>query len=655
VTIRTLLIANRGEIARRIIVTCRSLGIRTVAVFSDADSDARHVSEADEAVHIGAARAADSYLNTTNIIAAALRTGAEAIHPGYGFLAENADFAQAVTDAGVVFIGPGVESIRLGADKQAARELMAGVGVPVLPGVSLHEEDIAALTMEDLEFPLLVKAAAGGGGRGMRRVNTATELPAAIAGARREAESAFGDGRLYVEELVVGARHVEVQVLGDSQGNIVHLGERECTIQRRYQKLIEESPSPSIDHGLREEILRTAIQCAQTIEYVGAGTVEFVIDQQDRFYFIEFNTRLQVEHTVTEVVTGLDIVALQIRIAQGAALPSQGDLAAPVGHSIEARVYAEDTTSGFLPQAGTIHHVAALDLPGIRIDSAVAGGESVGTEYDSLLMKVVSHGDSRAEATARLRGALKNLVIHGPPTNVPLLVAAISSEDFSAAAVTTGWLEENLEGLVHSPDAAATRLDMIAAAHVAQYRRRASATTMASIPSGWRNVPTAPQSQDFTTRNGQTVTVTYTINGSALAATVGSVAITGRIESIGSTSVTITSDGLRRTFKVTRYGSDIFVDGTNGPTALTHLPRHAAPTVAAPAGALIAPLPGRIVEVYVGVGDTVIAGETLVTIEAMKLEHRVVAPAPGTVTSIAVEVGDQVTREMPLLQIEEAP
>ncbi len=418
---RKLLIANRGEIAARIMRTAHGLGIATVAVFSDPDADAPYVTMADEAVRLPGAAPADTYLRGEAIIAAAVKAGADAVHPGYGFLSENAAFARACADAGLVFVGPRPDTITAMGDKVAAKAIMAAAGVPVLPGVTITgAEDLAAAAAE-VAYPLLVKAAYGGGGRGMRLVRDPAELAEAVTGARSEAASAFGDGTVFLERFVTDPRHVEVQILGDHAGTVVHLFERECSIQRRYQKILEECPSPAVGGELRAALTKAAVAAGQAIGYVGAGTVEFVLDRDGSFYFLEVNTRLQVEHPVTEEVTGLDLVELQLRIAEGEPLPPEVREARISGHAIEARLYAEDVPAGFLPVTGTLHRFALPPAPGIRVDTGVADGTVVGPHYDAMLAKVIGHGRSRADAARRLARALGEAEIHGVTTNRDLL------------------------------------------------------------------------------------------------------------------------------------------------------------------------------------------------------------------------------------------
>ncbi|MBL7521022.1 ATP-grasp domain-containing protein, partial [Frankia sp. CNm7] len=446
--ITKLLVANRGEIAARVLRTARELDIGCVAVFSDADADAPFVAAADEAVRLPGASPAETYLRGDLVIAAALRTGADAIHPGYGFLSENAGFARACADAGLVFVGPPPAVIEAMGSKTRAKELMAAAGVPVLPGLVVDEELAAdetalARAAASLEFPLLVKAVHGGGGRGMRIVRAPAELPAAVAGARREAASAFGDGAVFLERYVERPRHIEVQIFADAHGHVTHLFERECSIQRRYQKIIEEAPSVAVDDELRGRLGSAAVAAATAIGYVGAGTVEFVLDRSGRFFFLEVNTRLQVEHPVTEEITGLDLVRTQLLVAEGAPLPPELLTARITGHAIEARLYAEDVAAGFGPSTGTVHRFEVPALPGIRVDSGVADGSVVGVHYDPMLAKVIAHGASREQAVRRLAKALDGTRVHGVTTNRSLLVAILREPEFRAGDIDTGYLDRH--------------------------------------------------------------------------------------------------------------------------------------------------------------------------------------------------------------------
>jgi len=498
-----LLIANRGEIARRVMRTARRLGIPTVAVYSDPDRDAPFVREADEAVRLPGATPAETYLDGAAIVAAATATGADAVHPGYGFLSENEGFARACAEADLVFVGPSPEAIGAMGSKLSAKELMGTAGVPVLPGASVTDPDEARATADRLGYPLLVKAAYGGGGRGMRVVRSSEEVAEAVASAGREAGAAFGDPTVFLERFVDDPRHIEVQIFGDTFGRVVHLFERECSIQRRYQKIIEEAPSPAVDPERRSALGSAAVTAARTLGYVGAGTVEFVMDQAGDFFFLEVNTRLQVEHPVTEEVTGLDLVALQLEVAGGAPLPEAVLAAGLSGHAIEARLYAEDVAAGFLPVSGTLSTVAIPAGPGVRVDSGVEDGSVVSTHYDAMLAKVVAWGETRAVAASRLADALAGARLHGLVTNRDLLVGVLRHPEFLAGHTDTGFLTR------HDPAAlgrrlppAGRRLHALAAAVAGQAERRRVAPVQPAVPSGWRNVGDGFQTTTFADAEG---------------------------------------------------------------------------------------------------------------------------------------------------------
>jgi acetyl/propionyl-CoA carboxylase alpha subunit len=498
VSIRKLLIANRGEIASRIIRTARAMDITTVAVFSDPDAGLPYVLEADESVRLPGSAPGETYLRGEALIAAAAATGADAVHPGYGFLSENAGFAQACAAAGLTFVGPSPEAIEAMGSKTAAKELMAAAGVPVLPGAVFEdgaEPDPAELrkAAEDIGFPVLVKAAYGGGGRGMRIVASADEIAGAVSSARREAASAFGNGTVFLERFVESPRHIEVQILGDAAGTVVHLFERECSIQRRYQKIIEEAPSPAVGDGLRAELCRAAVAAGRAIGYVGAGTVEFVLDSSGRFFFLEVNTRLQVEHPVTELITGLDLVRLQLEIAAGRPLPPEVTGAAFTGHAIEARLYAEDVPAGYLPASGDLHTFEINLSNGLRVDTGFASGTRVSTFYDSMLAKVIGYGPTRDEARRTLAGALSRARLHGVVTNRDLLVGILREPEFAAGAIDTGYLDRHQPAELCPVDAQAGPVHLLAVALAGQARRRAEAPALATLPSGWRNNPSTPQ------------------------------------------------------------------------------------------------------------------------------------------------------------------
>ncbi|HEY3485338.1 MAG TPA: DUF2118 domain-containing protein [Ilumatobacteraceae bacterium] len=636
---RKLLVANRGEIARRIFRTARRMGISTVGVFSDVDHHAPHVSEADEAVQLHGSTPAETYLDVDAIIAAAKRTGADAIHPGYGFLSENAAFARRCAAEGITFVGPSPETIDAMGSKVAAKEMMAAAGVPVLPGVTVREGDDVLAAAAVTGWPVLVKAAFGGGGRGMRVVRTEADLDEAVASARREAGAAFGDDTVFLERYVDDPRHIEVQVFGDTHGTITHLFERECSIQRRYQKVIEEAPSPAVDAAQRERLCDAAVAAARTVDYVGAGTVEFVADQHGEFFFLEMNTRLQVEHPVTEMVTGLDLVELQLRVARGEALPRAALDAGLDGHAIEVRLYAEDVHAGFAPVSGPIERLEIEPAPGLRVDSGYEGGSVVSTFYDAMLAKVIAWAPTRADATDALIGALTKARVHGPPTNRDLLVNVLRHSEFRAGRLDTGFLERN-DCTGAAAGLAERRVHALAAALARQAERRLGT----SLPSGWRNVPTGLQRAEFDVLHdpdAARVSVGYRFDRSAVTAEIDGDRVDVAVWVAEPGVVELTVDGVRRRVVVHRAGPVVYVDDGATSTTLREVARFEVPGVAVASGSLLAPMPGTVVRVNAAVGDRVKAGDPLVVIEAMKMEHRVNSPADGTVVSM-VAVGVQV-------------
>ncbi|MFJ6573950.1 biotin carboxylase N-terminal domain-containing protein [Streptomyces sp. NPDC091292] len=655
--IRRLLIANRGEIAARVIRTARSLGIATVAVYSDPDARAPHVTLADESVRLPGAAPADTYLRGDLIVEAARERGADAIHPGYGFLSENADFARACGDAGLTFVGPSPGAIAAMGSKLEAKALMEAAGVPVLPGAQVTDDAALFALAAPVGYPLLVKAAHGGGGRGMRLVREREELADAVDRARGEAASAFGDGTVFLERFVEDPRHVEVQILGDTHGNVVHLFERECSIQRRYQKIIEESPSPAVDEELRAELGAAAVAAGKAIGYVGAGTVEFVLDAAGHFSFLEVNTRLQVEHPVTELVTGLDLVALQLRMAEGEAIPPEVLDARLAGHAIEARLYAEDAEAGFAPATGTLHRFATPELPGIRVDSGVADGSVISPHYDAMLAKVIAHGRTRTEAARRLEQALLHSTLHGVTTNRDLLVGILREPEFLAGGTDTGYLtRHDPRHLCAEPDGKSPgEAHAVAAALAWQAGHRSAAPVLRTMPTGWRNVPSAPQRVTYV-RGAQTLEVALRFDAAEThdTADVVEVTVNGgefgglvRVRKATPDRVDLEVDGSRRTYTVHRVtaGADrteVYVDGPDGSSALTETPRFPEPATAAAAGSLTASIPGVVVRVLADPGTAVAAGQPLLVLEAMKMEHTVTAPTSGELAEVRVEPGRQV-------------
>ncbi|WP_436531320.1 acetyl/propionyl/methylcrotonyl-CoA carboxylase subunit alpha [Actinoplanes sp. HUAS TT8] len=611
--IRKLLVANRGEIARRIFRTCRMLGIETVAVY--AEKSDLHPAEADVAVVI------DSFLNAEQIVEAARKAGADAVHPGYGFLSENAQFARAVEAAGLIWIGPAPDAIEAMGDKIRAKKLVAAAGVPVLDG--------------DETFPLLIKAAAGGGGRGMRVVTEPGALRSELAAASAEAQSAFGDGTVFTEPYLPQARHIEVQVLGDQRGRIWVVGDRDCSIQRRHQKIVEEAPAFLLGEPTREALHRYARAAAEAVDYQGAGTVEFLVDGE-RIFFLEMNTRLQVEHPVTEAVTGLDLVAWQIAIAEGRELPSAPP--EPSGHAIEVRLYAEDPANGFAPQTGRLR---AFDFgaPGIRVDSGVEAGSEVGVRYDAMLSKIIAYGDDRASAIRLLSDALRRGVLHGVGTNLALLRAILGDDDFVAGRVDTALLDRRIAVWTSAGEDHAVRKAALAAAVGSAVRAATSGNVQARIPVAWRNVPSQERVRTYR-HGGLEYAVTYAARGGRLESSW----LPGvRVESVSAAGPVVLDDhGVRETYRVTVVDGGVDVHGPAGAFDLHDVPKFADPAADLAAGSLLASMPGLIVALHVAEGDQVEAGAPIVVLEAMKMQQTLTAPADGVVSALAAEVGRQV-------------
>ena len=664
---RSVLIANRGEIAVRVIAACREAGLRAIAVYSDADRRALHVARADEAYPIGPAPARESYLNSSAILAAARDSGAEAIHPGYGFLSENAAFARAVLDAGLVWIGPPPAAIAAMGDKVAAKRLMAEAGVPLVPGYDgPGDEAELATRAAAIGFPVLIKAAAGGGGRGMRVVERKADFAGALAAARREALAAFGDARVFLERYLRDPRHIEVQVFGDNHGNVVHLGERECSIQRRHQKIVEEAPSPAVDPALRARLGAAAVAAARAVGYVGAGTVEFLLDAAGDFCFLEMNTRLQVEHPVTELVTGLDLVRLQLSVAAGERLPFVQDEVALRGHAIECRVYAEDAAAGFLPSSGPLRLFAPPSGPGIRNDVGVATGDEVGVHYDPQLAKLIVHAPDRPAAIARLARALGDYAVLGPTTNLPFLARIVAHPAFRAGETTTGFialLAPASAGEGATAEARPPREVLLGAAALAILDREARARRSARPANPWRTLG-AWQA------NGGGATLRLRHGGEeyplTLARGVGDAWNVG----FGAEQATITVERRGQGELVIREGRRaLALHGVIAPEGYLlswagvayRLTTPAPPTVEAALGAasvaggqgaLTAPMPGKILAVAVAVGDIVSANQPLLVLEAMKMEHTIAAPHAGTVRRLPYALGAVVAAGAVLAEIE---
>ncbi|SNX59673.1 biotin carboxylase /acetyl-CoA carboxylase carboxyltransferase subunit alpha [Streptomyces sp. TLI_55] len=628
----TVLVANRGEIAVRVIRTLRALGVRSVAVFSDADADARHVREADTAVRLGPAPAAESYLSVERLLEAAARSGAQAVHPGYGFLAENAAFARACADAGLVFTGPPADAISLMGDKIRAKETVAAAGVPVVPGG--RDPELASAAVE-LGAPVLLKPSAGGGGKGMRLVRDLSVLDDEIAAARREARASFGDDTLLVERWIDRPRHIEIQVLADGHGNVVHLGERECSLQRRHQKIIEEAPSVLLDEATRAAMGEAAVQAARSCGYRGAGTVEFIVPGGDpsSYYFMEMNTRLQVEHPVTELITGLDLVEWQLRVAAGEPLPFGQDDVRLTGHAVEARLCAEDPARGFLPSGGTVLRLHEPQGDGVRADSGLLEGSEVGSLYDPMVSKVIAYGPDRATALRKLRAALADTVTLGVQTNAGFLRRLLAHPDVVAGRLDTGLVEREVDGLV-ATDVPEEVYEAAAAVRLEALRPRDGEgwTDPFSVPSGWRLGGT-PKPVAFHLRVQDPVE--YVPRGSA---------------TVSDDRVSVLLDGVRHTFH--RAADWLGRDG-DAWHVRDHDPVAASLAGAAHAGAdsLTAPMPGTVTVVKVAVGDEVTAGQSLLVVEAMKMEHVVSAPHAGTVAELDVKPGATVAMDQVLAVI----
>ncbi|MFJ2667902.1 acetyl/propionyl/methylcrotonyl-CoA carboxylase subunit alpha [Nocardia fluminea] len=678
-----VLVANRGEIARRVFATCRRMGIGTTAVYSDADAASPHVAEADAAIRLPGNTPAETYLRGELIIEAALSAGADAIHPGYGFLSENAEFARSVLDAGLVWIGPPVAAIEQMGSKVESKKMMDAAGVPVLA-----ELDPAEVT--DAHLPVLIKASAGGGGRGMRVVRDLAELRDQIAGAQREAESAFGDPTVFCERYLETGRHIEVQVMSDTFGKTWAVGERECSIQRRHQKVVEEAPSPLVekidalraqgpeavaqrDHAgpvsgadgqsMRDRLFEAARLAAEAIGYEGAGTVEFLADEKGDFFFLEMNTRLQVEHPVTEQTTGLDLVRLQLQVASGLPLPANQP--ALRGHSIEVRLYAEDPAHDWQPQSGPVHKLeipftagefTVLDQPGVRLDTGVVDDSVVGVHYDPMLAKVISYAETRAEAAHLLATALQRAKIHGLVTNRDLLVRVLRHPAFLAGDTDTAFFTTHDLAVLSAPlvSEADEALSIVAAALADSALNRGASRLAGLTPSGWRNLPSLPQTKSYESRTTGTHEVRYRFTRTGIA-------VEGHdgleLIAVAPDRVVLGVPGergsVRRQFEIARYGDLVAIDSPLGPVAVRRLPRFTDPSEQVAAGSLLAPMPGSVIRLGAAEGDHVVQGQPILWLEAMKMEHTIAAPATGVLSALNVTVGQQVEVGTVLAVVEE--
>jgi geranyl-CoA carboxylase alpha subunit len=632
-----ILIANRGEIALRVIRTARELGYRTVAVFSEADADSLHVTMADEAVCIGAAPVGESYLVAENVLQAAAKTGADAIHPGYGFLSENSDFSKRCEALGITFIGPPAAAIELMGSKRLSKLAMLEAGVPCIPGYQGEDQEAATLQQQALEigFPVMVKASAGGGGRGMRLVREESELAEQIATARSEAQNAFGSGELILERAVLEPRHIEIQVFADNHGNVVYLGERDCSIQRRHQKVVEEAPSPFVDEDLRSRMGTAAVNAARACDYRGAGTVEFLVDADRNFYFLEMNTRLQVEHPVTEMITNQDLVAWQIRVAAGETLPLAQEDIKLQGHAVEVRLYAEDPRRQFLPQTGDILAWAYPQGAGLRVDHGIQPGQSVSPFYDPMIAKLIAFGDNRADACRKLASALQDSVLLGVNNNKLFLQNVLRHPVFLAGEATTAFIEQHFQAdpSMDQPEPAAETLALAAALHFSWPPEQEQ---------GWHN-PAAASYRYRLDHQGQLHEVELLQLESGFVATVAGQEIALNLLQLSGHSAVVQMDEVHRSVSFSKRGDMLFLDDGGGHFALENI-THAPATAAAGTGSgeVKASMDGAIVSVLVKPGDMVEAGQTLVILEAMKMEHPLKAGIAGAVEAVNTRVGDQV-------------
>ena len=647
--IRRLLIANRGEIVCRIARTARRLGVTTIAVYSDADRNALHVRIADEAYHLGGAPAAESYLSIAKLIALARRVGADAIHPGYGFLSENAGFAQACVDAGLIFVGPPAAAIKAMGSKSASKAAMAAVGVPVAPGYHGSEQSAQRLKEEAVRvgFPLIIKASAGGGGKGMQVVNSAADVPAAVESAQRLARTAFGDDRLLMERYFPKARHVELQVFADSQGKTISLFDRDCSVQRRHQKIIEEAPAPDLREDVRTAMSQAAVKSAQAVGYVGAGTVEFLVDDAQNFYFMEMNTRLQVEHPVTELITGIDLVEWQLRIAQGEPLPSTQDLTRS-GFAVEARLYAEDPAHDYLPSVGRISHLRWADpAPGLRQDTGVEEGDEVSSYYDPMLGKIIAWGESRATAIDLLRRALGEIEIVGVATNRALLSSVLGDEEFRRGAVATNFLGARREHLRFGEEAASAADLAMAAVWCAA--RRTDGNALWEDTRGWR--PAAPASTTW--RFGESVVSVDSQAPDRYLAKIGVQELSLRILARDATSLQIECEGEITPVRIFEAAPalHLWLRGRHAVLNLVGTDDSLQVAGTAEQGSLLTPLPGTIVAVHVAAGQHVARGAPLITVEAMKMEHTLTAPYEGVVSRITFGLAERVAAGAVLVEL----
>jgi len=651
-TITRILVANRGEIARRVFQTAGEMGISTVAVYADGDADAPFVRDADTAIALNGRTATESYLDVEKVLEACRRSGADAVHPGYGFLSENAGFARAVEAAGLIWVGPPPDAIASMGDKLSAKELMQAADVPTLPARELGPGADVNAAAEDVGFPLLIKASAGGGGRGMRVVNDASELEAATSGARREAASAFGDDTIFMERWLPACRHVEIQILGDQHGNLVHCFERECSIQRRHQKVIEEAPSPAVTEEIRERMGAAAVAAGKQIGYCSAGTVEFLLDGED-FWFLEVNTRLQVEHPITEEITGLDLVREQLRVAEGESLGYEQEDLTIYGHAIEARLYAENAARNFLPSPGTVALWEPSERVDARYDSGIESGSVIGTEFDPMLAKVIVHAPTRREAALRLARALETSRLNGMTSNRDFLVATLRTPEFLAGDTTTDFIERVNPARERELSRQALHDACLCAAFEAQARRRASARVLVHLRSGWRNSVMPPQRVSYQCGE-QEIAVSYTsLRDGGFDVDVDGEGYRVSVLNAGSGELDLEIDGRRVQGLADMNGDQWYIHHSDGDVELIELPRFRLPGSGEFEGGLMAPMPGKVLTTHVEQGETVEKGQLLLILEAMKMEHRISAPVSGTVSGLPVSAGDQVANGQLLVVLEE--
>ncbi len=655
--VNTILIANRGEIASRIIRTCKKMGITSVAVYSEADKHLPFVQEADVAIHIGDPEPVKSYLDQDKIIAAALQSSADAIHPGYGFLSENASFAKRCADEEIIFIGPKPEAIEAMGSKSKAKALMEKSGVPVIPGYKGKDQSESVLKAEALKigFPLLLKATAGGGGKGMRIVYKEEEIDEAISSAKREAQSAFGNDELLIEKYIECGRHIEFQIFGDQHGNVIHVLERECTIQRRYQKVIEESPSPIMTNPLRTTMGETAVVAAKALKYDNAGTVEFIFDDKTGdFYFLEVNTRLQVEHPVTEVITGLDLVQMQIESVQGLRLPIQQEDVQGNGYAIEARLYAEDASNNFAPVTGKVHKFDFPEVEGLRVESAIKSGSEISMFYDPMIAKIVVKDKDRQTAHGKLRYVLQNLICQGTVTNAPFLQTLLQHQDFKEGKYDTHFIEKHIDlSKINDLSEQDTEEAAIAATLYSWNQRNASRNMLSSLPSGWRNSFYEHQKETFLIHQNK-LTVKYKYEDKIFTVLIGEKEFEVQIIAINEETIRLSINGLQKDFTITNVDNDYFVhSATIGNLQISKQDRFPLKKKEKVHGGYEAPIPSQIVKINIAAGDTIKEGDSMIVLSSMKMETHITADKEGIIDEVFVEEGANVEAGFVLLTIKE--